>query len=77
VFKFIDISRKVFTVFKSVLKMPKFTEIVAPWVGLNWNYSEIKLGFFATQIFQEITCNFQRLSLGSFTFKKFIWDSVR
>jgi hypothetical protein len=35
VFKFRDISRKVFTVFKSVLKMPKFKEIVAPWVGLN------------------------------------------
>jgi hypothetical protein len=34
-FKFRDISRKVFTVFKSVLKMPKFTEIVAPWVGSN------------------------------------------
>jgi hypothetical protein len=34
-FKFRDISRKVFTVFKSALKMPKFTEIVAPWVGLN------------------------------------------
>jgi hypothetical protein len=35
VFKFRDISRKVFTVFKSVLKMPKLAEIVAPWAGSN------------------------------------------
>jgi hypothetical protein len=35
---------------------------------LYCSYSEIKLGFFATQIFQEITCNFQRLSLELFTF---------
>jgi hypothetical protein len=34
-FKFRDISKKVFTVFKSELKMPYFAEIVAPWVGLN------------------------------------------
>jgi hypothetical protein len=35
VFKFRDISRKVFTVFKSVLKMAKIAEIVAPWAGSN------------------------------------------
>jgi hypothetical protein len=35
VFKFRDISRKVFTVFKSVLKMAKLAEIVEPWAGLN------------------------------------------
>jgi hypothetical protein len=34
-FKFRDISRKVFTVFKSVLKMPKLAEIVAPWEAWN------------------------------------------
>jgi hypothetical protein len=28
-------SRKVFTVFKSVLKMPKIAEIVATWAGSN------------------------------------------
>jgi hypothetical protein len=35
VFKFRDIFRTVFTVFKSVLKMPKLAEIVAPWAGSN------------------------------------------
>jgi hypothetical protein len=38
VFKFRDISRKVFTVFKSVFKMPKFTEIVAPLGGIQLRY---------------------------------------
>jgi hypothetical protein len=35
VIKFRNISRKVFTVFKSVLKMAKLPEIVAPCAGSN------------------------------------------
>jgi hypothetical protein len=41
VFKFRDISRKVFTVFKFELKMPKFAEIVSPWAGIEPRYPRV------------------------------------
>jgi hypothetical protein len=41
VFKFRDISRKVFTVFKFELKMPKLAEIVAPWAGIELRYPRV------------------------------------